>query len=144
MPVQLRLVRQIFADDYTHGSLYVDGKFECYTIEDALCGNGDPATVGGWKVKGKSCIPFGTYPIGLHDSPRFGKFLPWLKNVPGFAYILIHSGNTSKDTEGCILVGQTRAQASIGNSRVAFVNLFPKIKGALDRGDSVTIEITRA
>ncbi len=143
MLVQLKLVRDIFRADCTHGSLYINEKFECFTLEDVVRGDGNPATVDQWKIDGKSAIPYGTYLIGMHDSPHFGKVLPWLRNVPGYEYILIHSGNTAVDTEGCVLVGQDRALSSVANSRVAFDHLFPQIKEAHDRGDYVTIDVTR-
>ena len=51
-----------------------------------------------------SRIPEGTYDIVKHVSPRFGQCL-WLQNIPGRSEILIHAGNTPRDTSGCILVG---------------------------------------
>lgn len=53
----------------------------------------------------QSCIPQGTYNCSLHKSPKHGDcFL--VHDVPGRSEILIHKGNTSRDTEGCILVGR--------------------------------------
>ncbi len=75
----------------------VDGVFWGYTLEDMV----RPAGV---KILGRTAIPAGIYQVGMHDSPRFKKGLPWLQNVPGFQYILAHGGNRVMDTEGCILV----------------------------------------
>lgn len=80
-------------------------RFECYTLEDAVRGDGDPAAVAEWKIKGKSAIPYGTYKVIISDSPKFKKRTPELLGVPGFSKIRIHSGNTPADTDGCILVG---------------------------------------
>jgi len=80
--------------------------FQCYTLEDEVRGNGDPATVAKWKVKGESAIPYGTYKVLRTFSQRFSKYTWELQNVPGFAGIRIHAGNTAKDTEGCILLGR--------------------------------------
>jgi len=80
--------------------------FECYTCEDPVRGNGDPKTVAEWKVKGDTAIPYGTYKVRKTMSPRFKRMMWELQNVPGFAGIRIHAGNTAQDTEGCILLGR--------------------------------------
>lgn len=53
-----------------------------------------------------SCIPTGTYNIIKYVSPKFKNCFSVL-NVKQRKNILIHSGNTSKDTHGCILVGMS-------------------------------------
>lgn len=54
---------------------------------------------------GISCIPAGTYQCVHHDGPHFQNV--WeLLDVPGRSAVLIHWGNTDKDTRGCILVGK--------------------------------------
>jgi len=86
--------------------------FECYTCEDPVRGNGDPATVAEWKVKGDTAIPYGTYKVKKTYSPKASQragtavYMWELQNVAGFAGIRIHAGNTAKDTEGCILLGR--------------------------------------
>jgi hypothetical protein len=71
----------------------------------------------------ETAIPAGTYEVILNMSPRFGKVLPRLLNVPGFDGILIHSGNTSKDTSGCILVGQNKEVGKVINSQATMKRL---------------------
>jgi len=105
----------------TIGELFVDGKFECYTLEDV-----ERAV----KIKNETAIPKGKYKVIINRSTRFKKDLPLLLNVPNFEGVRIHSGNTNHDTEGCILVGQTRATDFIGNSRKAFDKLFAKLQKA--------------
>ena len=68
--------------------------------------DGDLSDAGEAKVAGDTCIPAGTYEVEMYNSPHFGRKLPHLLNVPGFEYILIHRGNTTIDTKGCILVAQ--------------------------------------
>jgi len=80
--------------------------YGCYSLEDILRGDGDPATVSQWKQKGKSAIPFGTYKVRKTWSKKFGRDAWELLNVAGFAGIRIHAGNTAADTEGCILLGE--------------------------------------
>lgn len=100
------------------GEMYVNGKFECYTLEDI------ERKV---KVTGKTAIPKGTYDVAITMSNRFKKRLPLLLNVPNFTGIRIHSGNAAIHTEGCILVGRTRSTDFIGESRKAFKSLFDKL-----------------
>ena len=133
--MKLELKRIDKQKDCTIGELYVDGKFECYTLEDVVRDNGV-------KVDGKTAIPTGTYAVSITFSNRFQKPLPLLANVPNFVGVRIHTGNTSLDTEGCVLVGRTKASPnSIGESKLAFAHLFPQLQTAINNGEKVTITI---
>ena len=57
------------------------------------------------KVYGETCIPYGTYKVVINKSPKFKRLMPRLLDVPHFDGILIHSGNTEKDSAGCIILG---------------------------------------
>jgi hypothetical protein len=126
----------------TIGHLFYNGGLECFTLEDVVREVvGQP--VSSWKVPGQTAIPRGIYKIVITPSPKFGNNpMPRLMNVPGFDGILIHPGNTAADTEGCILVGQTRSISQISDSRLAFAALFAKLKATIDSGGTVTIQIT--
>lgn len=138
--MKIRLERGESEHGATIGELYVDGAFECYTLEDEVREvEGQP--VEAWKIKGRTAIGRGTYPVGITLSARFKRDLPILGRVQGFEGVRIHPGNTSEDTEGCILPGQTRTDRTVGASRAAFAALFSKIRGAIDQGDYVTIEV---
>lgn len=126
--MKLLLKRLHRTESSTIGELYVDGVFECYTLEDV------EREV---KIKSETAISKGTYKVIVTMSNRFKRLLPLLINVPDFQGVRIHSGNTNHDTEGCILVGQTRSKDFIGKSRKAFDNLFKKMQKA----KSITIEI---
>ena len=80
------------------------------------------------KVPRKSAVPEGTYPVVVTKSWKFGKYLPLLVGVPGFEGIRIHSGNTSKDTEGCILVGQNLEKGKVLMSRITLERLMKLIE----------------
>ncbi|TGE23547.1 DUF5675 family protein [Hymenobacter metallicola] len=134
--MHLTLKRTTFTSESTIGQLSIDGQFECYVLEDVVR---KPSTT---KVYGKTAIPAGTYPVTITHSNRFGRLMPLLGGVPGFAGIRIHSGNTAADTEGCLLVGTTQARDFVGNSRTAYARLYMKIKAAIDRGNQVTISIS--
>lgn len=111
------------------GELTIDGVFECFTLEDVE----RPV-----KIKNETAIPKGTYKVIINQSNRFKRLLPLLLNVPGFEGIRIHSGNSNHNTEGCILVGQTRSKDYIGKSRKAFNKLFEKMQAA----KNITITIS--
>jgi len=130
--MKLDLYREPTEGGCTFGKLFVDGSYECETLEDAVREK---------KVSGETAIPAGTYYLEITYSPRFKKDLPLLADVPNFSGVRIHSGNTIADTEGCILVGQNRNGRAITSSRMAFDNLFKKLDAALGSADVVTIEI---
>jgi hypothetical protein len=127
----MTLKRKIRTDESTIGELSIDGKFECFTLEDPERDE---------KIKGRTAIPAGTYEVVITHSPRFKKDMPRLLNVPKFEGILIHVGNTAKDTDGCILVGQGKGTNSITSSKLAYEALVPKIAAGLKQG-KVFIEV---
>lgn len=138
--VRLKLERTWCGSKCTIGTLYVDGKAECFTLEDQRREvKGKP--VSEWKVPAQTAIPAGVYNIVVTPSNRFKRELPLLENVPGFVGVRIHPGNTAEDTEGCILVGQAKGPDSVTESRRAFDKLFTKIRESLGCGEKVTIEV---
>jgi hypothetical protein len=136
----LEVRREPSAHGCTLGSLYVDGQFECFTLEDLIREiPGQP--VEKWKIPGETAIPSGTYNLTVNLSSRFQRLLPQLLDVPGFSGVRLHSGNVAADTEGCILVGRRREAAAVLDSHLAFDALFPKIKAAIARAEPVQIRI---
>lgn len=126
----------------TISTVKVNGMFECYALEDTVREvKGQP--VSQWKVAGKTAIPAGRYKVIVDMSNRFKRELPLLVNVPGFAGVRIHPGNSSADTEGCILPGASHSTDWVGESKKAFASLFDKIRDALAEGDTVWLEIER-
>lgn len=115
----LRLIRVTEHAGATFGVLCIDEAPEFLTVEDAWRSNET-------KV---SCIPVGRYKIIRHKSPRFGNVYKVL-DVPEREHILIHAGNTHRDTEGCILLGmqygKIGSDSAILASRSAFLQ-FMKI-----------------
>ena len=146
--MKLNLIRYSSNEESTLGLLYIDGIFECYTLEDEY--NSE-------KIKGETRIPEGLYKINFRKqlSPMAEKYQEryyWFKwhleiqDIPGFTHVYIHIGNSDDDTEGCILVGNTAnnnqiEDGFIGQSRSAFQDLYNVIKEALDDGEECTIEI---
>lgn len=138
--MKLVLERDVKAPNFTLGKLHVNGIRQFYTIEDKVR-QVRGLKVSSWKVPGQTAIPTGTYRIIINYSNRFKRRLPQLLDVPGFEGIRIHSGNTDKDTEGCILVGTHRTSNGVANSRFACDVLQSEIERAIKNGRAVTIEI---
>jgi len=144
----LKLVRFADSGESTLGLLFIDGTFVCYTLED------EKRNV---KLKGETRINEGEYEIkfrkigGHHDEytkkfPDIHKGMLELQNVPNFQFILIHIGNTDKDTDGCILVGDDPnnnkvVKGLLGKSTDAYKRIYPKIATAIEAGEKVVIKI---
>ena len=70
----------------------------------------------------------------------------WIQEVPGFEWILIHTGNTDEHTAGCLLVGETQQDLDkgkdgfVGGSGDAYKKMYPKVRDALVAGEKVTIK----
>lgn len=127
---------------YTIGKLYINDKYFCDTLEDTDRGLTQSMTeqqIGSKKVYGETAIPTGTYRIIISYSNKFKKQMPLLLNVPGFAGIRIHSGNTEKDSLGCILVGKNKAIGKVLESRDTYSKLFSILQEA---NKKETIKIT--
>lgn len=129
--------------DFTAGKLFVDGEFECYTLED------EKRDV---KVKHETRIPEGKYKVelrtfgGHHDKYKVKfadhKGMLWVKDVPNFSDILIHIGNTDDDTSGCLLVGLSidDVKGVLFNSTEAYKRLYRKVLPDLEAGKEVWIK----
>lgn len=129
----LYLKRFGFGEEYTIGKLYVDNVFQCYTLEDKEREE---------KIYGKTAIPRGTYKVILDMSTRWKRIMPHILNVSNFEGVRIHSGNTSLDTDGCILVGEEwKGGDFIGKSKLAYNALMKKLeKGVKDGVVILTID----
>lgn len=127
----------------TIGELSIDGEPFTNTLEDPVREKpGEP--VSKWKVKGDTAIPVGTYPVEITYSPRFQMDLPLVLGVPGFEGIRIHAGNSSEDTEGCILVGSWTGGEFIKNSRQALNALMDMLEIAAISKKPITLEVRNA
>ena len=129
---------------YTISRLYINGELFCNALEDESRGlrqDMDLSTIKAKKIAGETAIPSGCYMVTLTYSPRFRKMLPLLNDVPGFTGVRIHSGNTAKDTEGCILVGQNLEKGKVLNSREWYAKLLAKMNAAWAKKEHVVIDI---
>ena len=118
--VNLLLIRDEFTDKSTLGKLFLNGEMFCQTLELPYLDN----------QRSISCIPEGEYKVRLRTAKESSsrEYLHLLvQDVKGRSYILVHIGNFPKDTKGCILVGQSRQQDRVNNSRLAMDLLMKEI-----------------
>lgn len=146
--MQILIQRHALKEGYTIGRMEINGRYFCDTLEDTDRGLSEEmseAEIADRKVKGATAIPIGTYRIDMQTrSPRFGRVLPRLLSVKGYAGVLIHSGNTAADTEGCILVGENRERGKVLNSRATLERLLVFLRAAQAEGEEIELTITRA
>ena len=144
--MKLRLERKYRCSNYCIDKLYINDKYFSDALEDPDRGLTDTMSleeIKKIKIKGNTCIPYGTYNVTITYSPRFKKNLPLLNNVKGFDGIRIHSGNKPQDTEGCLLLGFNKVKGQVIDSRVTTDKLIAQIQQALNKGEKVTIKITK-
>lgn len=139
--MEILLSRLYKKDTYTIGKLFVDGVPFSDTLEDTVRDYSDPE----FKIYGKTAIPYGEYRVTLEHSPKFSprygdRKVPYLHNVPNFTGILIHSGNTAEDTDGCILVGLNTKRGMITQSKDTFLKLLDILE-KVPSGESITIKV---
>ena len=112
---------------YCIGKLYIDGVYFCDTIEDTDRGLDDKmkeSEILKKKIKGQTAIPTGVYNVFITWSPKYKKPMPLIDKVKGYSGIRIHSGNTAKDTEGCLIVGKNKEVGKVLESRATYNKLF--------------------
>lgn len=136
--------RRYKGEQYTIGSLYINGKYFCDTLEDTDRGLSEDMALSDIKAKkiyGKTAIPKGTYAVDMNTkSPKYSDYkkypyvkefdgmMPRIMNVKGYEGVLIHSGNSDKDTLGCILVGENKEKGKVLNSRNTWINLMKELR----------------
>ena len=144
--MHIKVKRFTSDDDTTLSTIWVDKEFQCFGLEDEYREE---------KVAKETRIPAGEYVIALRTwggfhtkySKRFPIFhigMLQVMEVPGFTSILIHIGNTDEDTAGCLLLGKNaiadKGNMSLGNSRAAYTEFYPKVIDAYNKGQQITIE----
>ena len=132
----LEVKRLYKKDTYTIGVLMVDGEKFSDTLEDKVRDLKSEK-----KVYGETAIPAGKYKVVMSMSSKFKRLMPYLENVPQFTGIMIHPGNTIKDTLGWILVGENKKKGQLVNSRKYSDELNKRINEAIERKEQVWIEV---
>lgn len=153
--MELIVDRKWKKQSYTISNLIIDNKVFCQVLEDTdrgLDSSMPLAKILELKKPSITAIPRGTYEVTLDVySPKFGSKsfykevcngkLPRLLNVKGFEGVLIHCGNTDKDSAGCLLVGQNKVRGQVINSKATFKELYKLLKDRHDKGEKITIKI---
>jgi hypothetical protein len=140
--MKIKVVREVFTDKSTIGSLYLNDVFFCYTLEDKDRGLDQSQSliiIQAKKLFGITAIPYGKYPLIVNKSPKFGRLLPRLQGIKGFDGVLIHRGNSAEHSHGCILVGYKKGTDCIMESTKAEADLIT----ILQRESTHTIEIVK-
>jgi hypothetical protein len=141
--LKLTLLRFPSLKDATLGGLLVDERFQCFALEDEYREI---------KVPGETRIPAGTYRITLQKAGKLhekyaAKYpehrgMLTLVGVPDFTGVMLHVGNTDRDSAGCILVGDmAMANGELGQSVVAYRKLYGIVSNAILAGEGATIEV---
>ena len=155
MKMELLIDRKWKKQSYTMSNLYINGEWFCNCLEDADRGLDNSMSedmIRTLKKPSITAIPRGTYEITLDViSPKYSKVqfykdvcngkVPRLKNVKGFDGILIHAGNTDKDSSGCLLVGQNKVKGQVINSKETYKQLYKLLQDGKSRGEKITIKI---
>ena len=136
--MRLLLVRDSFTSWCSEGDLFTEG--ELFINDVPFCNTLEPAPGKKDKYGKGCCIAPGTYSVDFHYSSKFGKYMLTLCGVPGRSGILIHSGNTSKDTSGCILVGKRGGVLPLAYSTSTLGSLFDRCLSVLGK-EPITITI---
>lgn len=124
----IKIIRHFFCDKYVIGRLFVSDIYVCDTLEPAL-------------TAPHPCIPCGDYPILIKPSQKFACLMPTVCDVNGRNGILFHSGNTFRDTRGCILLGYNDAVGTLLNSRRAFDWFYACVTSSLSYGSPIVLQI---
>ena len=119
--MKLELKRFEFTENSIIGKLYIDGQFECYTLENPYLDNKNNI----------SSIPTGFYQWRVRDGALEGSKYDYkhihVMDVPNRSWILVHIGNYPGDTLGCILPGTSYDRDAVWNSKIAFDKLMGKV-----------------
>lgn len=119
---------------YIIGRVYLDNELICNSLEPPLSSVSDPI-----------CIPEGIYRLTFTNSPKFsprlGIWIPTLIDVPNRTRILLHPGNSVKDTEGCILVGKNTIKGGLTDSTNCFYQICFQLLPLWRSGETMSIKI---
>ena len=156
--MELTLKRIFKGPKYTIGHLFINGVYECDTLEPPYMGTKQTDSIDSIRntKNGNTAIPSGVYNINMDIislkfkdrswAKPFGGKLPTIEDVPAFDRVLIHVGNIASqfgksDTQACILVGENKIKGRVINSTACFYELMPILLKAKLNGERISIKI---
>lgn len=142
--LHLTLIRKWKNADYTIGQLYAGGRLICNTVEDADRGlnmHMSEAEIKKIKIHSETAIPTGTYKLAVTMSPKFGRKLIEVLNVPGYLGIRVHKGNSAKDSAGCVIPGNNTEKGKVTNSTKYEELLTSMVDSAIKNGEDAYLTI---
>lgn len=142
--MEITVDRKWKKDGYTISRLFIDGQRLCECLEDTDRGLRQDMPleeIKKKKVYGETAIPTGRYAVIMSYSPKFRKTLPEVLDVPGYGGIRIHSGNTPKDTLGCLLPGRNLEKGKVLHSAMYTKMVISRIEAATKKGEEVWLNV---
>ena len=133
--MNFKLIREVFTEESTVGSLFYSDELICHTLEGKLRPEKSRGTV--------TAIPYGTYKLVKTYSSRFNKYVPLIEGVPGYYSSMITTGNIAKDTDGGIVVGNVKLQDFLGETKEAFKDLMLLLESLWKKEDGIWILICK-
>lgn len=118
--LELQIDRKWKKPEWTISNFTMNGVKLCESLEDTDRGLRQDmplSQIKKIKKEGITAIPSGRYEVVLRYSPHFKRETPWIKDVPGYQWVLIHAGNNPEHTKGCVLPGENKAKGKVLNSR---------------------------
>jgi hypothetical protein len=140
--MELTVNRKIKTGKSTISDFFVNGALECHSLEPTdrgLNSTMNLAQIAAIKVPDHTAVPTGRYQVTKYYSPKHKAIVPCMVGIPGFAYVEIHIGNFSQDTDACLLLGTAIGPDEVLNSKVAIDAFYPKFFAALEACEEVWI-----
>lgn len=142
--MEITIIRKYKKENYTVGTMLVNGEKFCDTLEDTDRGlrqDMSLSQIKKLKRYGVTAIPYGTYRITVYFWPKYRRNYPMVNDVPGYTGVLIHGGATHQQTLGCPLIGENRERGKLTNCEKYVRKLTTMCEEAIKKGENVTLTI---
>lgn len=140
------LYREILTDHASAGRIYTPaGVIICDTLEDCDRDLNMDGDLEEGKIYGETAIPYGLYKIVMRSSPSFGRVMPYIDGIKTHKDVMFHWGNFTKNTLGCVLVGERWGSEQIIRSVDTFnKKLIPALAEHLKDSDDLWVQVMKS